>query len=38
MNEGIAAGGWFDKKPKGVGSDNMSCIIVQFKKGHADGA
>lgn len=25
-------------KPRGLGTDNMSCIIVEFKPGFADGA
>ena len=31
------AKGWYEK-PKGLGTDNMSCIILRFKEGHADDA
>ena len=36
MDEGIAKG-WYEK-PKGLGTDNMSCIIIQFKEGAAKDA
>jgi len=36
MREGMAKG-WYEK-PKGLGTDNMSCIILRFKEGHADDA
>ena len=32
MSQGLAHG------PNGFGTDNMSCIIIQFKKGAADDA
>ena len=31
------AKGWYEK-PKGLGTDNMSCCILRFKQGHADDA
>tara|TARA_B110000285_G_C15086238_1_gene596374 strand:+ start:1063 stop:1200 length:138 start_codon:yes stop_codon:yes gene_type:complete len=34
MRDGMAKG-WYEK-PKGLGTDNMSCIILRFKPGHAD--
>jgi hypothetical protein len=36
MRDGMAKG-WYEK-PKGLGTDNMSCIILRFKPGHADDA
>jgi hypothetical protein len=36
MREGMAKG-WYEK-PRGLGTDNMSCIILRFKDGHADDA
>lgn len=35
MSDGIAKG-WYER-PKGLGTDNMSCIIIRWKEGHADG-
>jgi hypothetical protein len=36
MSKGMAEGGF--SKPRGLGTDNMSCIIVEFKPGFADDA
>ena len=36
MSNGMAKG--IINKPKGLGTDNMSCIIVKFLDGCADGA
>jgi hypothetical protein len=36
MSNGMAKG--IINKPKGLGTDNMSCIIVKFMDGYADDA
>jgi|APSaa5957512535_1039671.scaffolds.fasta_scaffold301523_1 hypothetical protein len=36
MVKGMAEGGF--SKPRGLGTDNMSCIIVEFQEGFADDA
>lgn len=36
MRDGMAKG-WYEK-PRGLGTDNMSSIVIRFKPGHADDA
>lgn len=38
MSKGMAETSLGLSKPRGLGTDNMSCIIVEFKPGFADGA
>jgi hypothetical protein len=38
MSKGMAETSLGLSKPRGLGTDNMSCIIVEFKPGWADGA
>lgn len=38
MSNGMAEASLGLSKPKGLGTDNMSCIIVEFKPGFADDA
>jgi serine/threonine protein phosphatase PrpC len=38
MSKGMAETSLGLSKPRGLGTDNMSCIILEFKPGWADGA